>query len=174
MIEADFKQRRGGSVRGNVAADAVVHAVGANHHGQRVPANQALDAALDFLIAGEHGLLFQGNGIDVGSIRGEGVSRCRGIRAWPRSRSSRSARRFLAFLASLLRRRILSIPAFPGDRSPERLCRNRSPCFLAPCARLAAHNSSLRPIRTRAHKNSLRHGSQTSADKSTWLVSGWR
>ena len=59
MVEADFKQRRGGSIRGNVAANAVVHAIGANHHGQGIPADQALDAALDFLIAGEDRPAFQ-------------------------------------------------------------------------------------------------------------------
>src|SRR5258708_10552577 len=53
MIEAYFEQRGRGGVRGDVAADVVFDAVGADDHGQGVPANQALDAALDFLFAGK-------------------------------------------------------------------------------------------------------------------------
>ena len=98
MVEADFKQRRGGSVRGNVAANAVVDAVGANHHGQRVPPNQALDAALDFLIAREDGLFFKGNRIQVRSVRGEGKRDAEGlsVAAKPVQQSDRG---FLAFFA---------------------------------------------------------------------------
>src|SRR5579863_7090348 len=74
MVEADFKQSRGGGERRNVAPNAVVDAVGAHHHGQGVPPDQALDAALDFLIAREDGLLFKGNGVEVRSVRSEGKS----------------------------------------------------------------------------------------------------
>ena len=98
MVEADFKQRRGGGVRGNVAADAVVDAVGANHHRQRVPANQALDAPLDFLIAWEDGLLFMGNGIQIRSVCGEGKRDAEGlsVAAKPVQQSDRG---FLPFFA---------------------------------------------------------------------------
>ncbi len=59
MVEADFVQSRGGGVRGDVPADAVIDAIGSNHHRQSVPPDQALDAALDFLIARKDGLIFR-------------------------------------------------------------------------------------------------------------------
>src|SRR6266851_4927973 len=68
MIEADFVKRGGGGVGGDVAADVVLHAIGAHHHGQRIPANQALDAAFEFLIAGEKRLQAVGNGVGVRRI----------------------------------------------------------------------------------------------------------
>ena len=98
MVEADFKQRGRGGICGNVPADAVVHAVGANHHGQSVPADQALDPALDFLIAGKYGLLFEGNGIDVRSVRGEGVSNSQSGAREREAGRAEGSRRFPAFL----------------------------------------------------------------------------
>ena len=71
MVEADFVERGGRGVGGNVSADAVFDAVGAHDHGQRVPANQALDAALHFLIAREQGLETGGDGVDVRGVGGE-------------------------------------------------------------------------------------------------------
>jgi hypothetical protein len=40
-----------------VAANALLHLVGANHHGEGVPADEALDAAFHLLAAGEWRLL---------------------------------------------------------------------------------------------------------------------
>ena len=57
VVEADFEQSGEGGVGGNMAADAGVLLVLAMDHGQRVPADQALDAALERAIAGV-GLLF--------------------------------------------------------------------------------------------------------------------
>src|SRR5258708_5560396 len=71
MIEADLKEGSGGRIRGNMAANAVVDSIGANDHGQRVPADQALDPAFDLLVAGKNSLLFHGDRIYVGSVRGE-------------------------------------------------------------------------------------------------------
>ena len=71
MILADFIEGGGGGEGGNVAADIVLHAIGAHDHGQRVPADQALDAALDFLIAGERRLEAMRNGVGVRSVGGE-------------------------------------------------------------------------------------------------------
>ena len=71
MVEADFIKSGGGGVRGDVAADVVLDAIGADDHGQRVPANQALDAALELLIAGEQRLEAGGNRVDVRSVGGE-------------------------------------------------------------------------------------------------------
>src|SRR5258707_2910422 len=56
MVEADFVERGGTGVGGNVAADVVLHASGAHDHGQRGSSNPALDSALEFLIAGEQRL----------------------------------------------------------------------------------------------------------------------
>ncbi len=55
MIEADFVKSGRGCECGNVAADIVFEAIGANDHGERVPTNQTLDAALERLISGECG-----------------------------------------------------------------------------------------------------------------------
>ena len=71
MVEADFVERGRGSVGGDVPADVVLFAVRAHHHGQRVPANQALDAAFELLIAREIGLHPVGNGVDEGRVGGE-------------------------------------------------------------------------------------------------------
>ena len=68
MIEAHFVERRRRSIRGNVAADVVLDAIGAYHHGQCVPANQALNAALQFLVAGEKRLQAHRNRIRVRSV----------------------------------------------------------------------------------------------------------
>ena len=43
-----------------------------HHHGRRVPADQALDAALDIGIARHESLFVGGNRVDVGSVGGEG------------------------------------------------------------------------------------------------------
>ena len=53
MVEANFVERGSGSVSGNVAADIVFEAIGADNHGESVPANEGLDATLELLIAGE-------------------------------------------------------------------------------------------------------------------------
>ena len=57
MIERNFVQRGRGRKRRNVSADAFLNLVGANHHGQRIPADQALDAAFHLLAAGKGRLL---------------------------------------------------------------------------------------------------------------------
>ena len=56
MIEPHFIKRRRRSVRRNVPADVVLHAVRAHHHRQRVPADQALDPPLQLLIPGKQRL----------------------------------------------------------------------------------------------------------------------
>jgi hypothetical protein len=47
-------------------------AVGAHHHRQRIPAHEAADALLDFVVAGIDGLPFDGNRVDVRRVCGEG------------------------------------------------------------------------------------------------------
>ncbi len=54
-----------------MSADAFLDLVGSHHHGQRVPAHQALDAALHFLAAGKGRLLDGRDGVLVGGGRGE-------------------------------------------------------------------------------------------------------
>src|SRR5260370_13444130 len=68
-----------------LTADVVLHAVRAHHHGQRVPADEALDAALQFLVAGKKRLQAYGNRIRVRSIGAErqGDAVDRGVRAEP-------------------------------------------------------------------------------------------
>ena len=71
VVEADFVQRRGRGERRDVAADAVFDAVGAHDHRHRVPAHEALDAALDLAAAGIRHLLVGVDGVDVGRVRRE-------------------------------------------------------------------------------------------------------
>ena len=59
VIEAYLIERRGRGIGRDVPADAAFLPVGAHHHGQGVPADQALDAALDFWAAGEGRLLLR-------------------------------------------------------------------------------------------------------------------
>ena len=56
VVEADFVERGGRRVRRDVTADAVLGLVGLDDHRQRVPADEALDAALDLAAAGERRL----------------------------------------------------------------------------------------------------------------------
>src|SRR5258708_19234839 len=53
MVEADFVERGGAGVGGDVAADVVLDAMGADAHAEGVPAHDALHAPLEFLIARE-------------------------------------------------------------------------------------------------------------------------
>ena len=69
MIESDFVERGGGGERRDVAADAFLNLVGADHHGQRVPAHQALDTPFHFLASREGGLGLRGNRVLVGRGR---------------------------------------------------------------------------------------------------------
>ncbi len=71
VVEADLIQRRGRGVRRNVSADAIFHAVGAHDHRHRVPANEALDAALDLAAAGIRHFLAGVDGVDVRRVRRE-------------------------------------------------------------------------------------------------------
>ena len=52
MVEAHFVERRRRRERRDVAADALVGLVGAHDHRRRVPADQALDAALEIGLPG--------------------------------------------------------------------------------------------------------------------------
>ena len=71
VVEADFVEGGGGGESGDVATDSLFHLVGAHDHGERVPADQALDAAFHFLAAGKGRLAVGGNGVFVGRGRGE-------------------------------------------------------------------------------------------------------
>ena len=68
MVEAHFQQRGQRGVSGNMAADAGIVLVLPHHHGHRIPANQALDAALHRAVAGIGDFLFGANRIDIRSI----------------------------------------------------------------------------------------------------------
>ncbi len=69
MIERDFVQRGRGGERRDMSADAFLNFVSANDHGQRVPANQALDAAFHLLASWKRSLLPRRNRVLVGSGR---------------------------------------------------------------------------------------------------------
>src|SRR5712692_1915416 len=95
MVEADFEERGGRSIRGNMAANTVVESIRANHHGQGVPADQAFDPALNLLVAGEHSLFLHGDGVYVRSIRGERRRGAQPLRAGAEA-VEQNRRRFVA------------------------------------------------------------------------------
>ena len=72
MIEPDFVQRRGRREGRDVPADALFRLVRAHDHRRGIPADEALDAALEIGAAGHQGLFVGGDRVDVGGIRGEG------------------------------------------------------------------------------------------------------
>src|SRR5688572_24441130 len=71
VVEADFVKSRRGRVRRDVAADPLINLVGLHDHRKRVPANEALDTALDLAAAGKWWLFWGGDGVDVRGVGGE-------------------------------------------------------------------------------------------------------
>ena len=71
VVVAHLIQRRRRGEGRDVTADAVFHLVGAHDHGHRVPADQALDAALDLAAARIGPFLGGVDGVDVGGVGGE-------------------------------------------------------------------------------------------------------
>ena len=72
MVEADFVERRGRGKRRDVPANALLRLVRAHDHRRSVPADQALDAALEVGAARHEHLLVGGDRVDVGGVGGEG------------------------------------------------------------------------------------------------------
>src|SRR5262249_2172992 len=72
VILGHLAERRGRGKGRDVAADAVLLAVGANDHGHRIPAHQVLDAALDLAAAGVRRLAVGRDGVDVGRAGANG------------------------------------------------------------------------------------------------------
>src|SRR2546426_11772048 len=68
MFDPSSESRGARRIGGVVPADAAFLTVGAHHHGQGVPADQALDAALDLGAAGEGRLLLYRYRVDVRSV----------------------------------------------------------------------------------------------------------
>ena len=61
-----------------MSANALLNFISPHHHGQGVPAHQALDAAFHLLAAGKRRLLRCSNGILIGSGRREWQVHARG------------------------------------------------------------------------------------------------
>ena len=61
-----------------MSANAFLKLIGADHHGERVPAHQALDAALHFLTAGKRRLLHRRNSVLIRRGRRERQVHTRG------------------------------------------------------------------------------------------------
>src|ERR1051326_3094504 len=72
VVEADLVQRGGGRERRDMAANAGMFAVGADDHGQRVPADDTLEASFDLAAARVAWLLIRGNRVQVRSVGAEG------------------------------------------------------------------------------------------------------
>src|SRR6266566_8483210 len=71
VIESNLVKRSRRSESRDVTADTFLNLIGSHHHGQRIPAHQALYATLHLLAAGKRGLLPDGNRILVGRSRSE-------------------------------------------------------------------------------------------------------
>jgi hypothetical protein len=82
MVEAHFQQRRQRGVRGNMAPDAGIVLILPDHHGHRIPANQALDAALHRPVAGIGGFIFGADRINVRCVELNGHLGAVGARAF--------------------------------------------------------------------------------------------
>ena len=91
MVERNLIQRGGRGEGGDMTADAFLNFIGADYHGQRIPAHQALDAALHFLASRKRSLLPGGNCVLV--------------------RSGRSKRQIDAGFAAGVQRQLLQQPA---------------------------------------------------------------
>jgi hypothetical protein len=68
VIEGHLVKSRRRGVSRDVAADAFLGLVRPDHHCERVPADQALDPALDVRLARHRHLLVGRNGVDVGGV----------------------------------------------------------------------------------------------------------
>ena len=68
VVEAHLVERGGRRVGRDVAADALRVPVGLDDHGQRVPADQTLDAALDLAAARKGRLVLEADRVDVGRV----------------------------------------------------------------------------------------------------------
>src|SRR3546814_3812448 len=64
MVEADVVKRGRQAEGGDVAAQVAGLAVGAHHHGHRVPADHRTDAPFHLLVAGRLGFLAGREGVD--------------------------------------------------------------------------------------------------------------
>src|SRR5262249_49096304 len=71
MVEPHLVQRRRGCESGNVAADARLDLVRPNHHRDGIPANDALDAPFNLLIARKRRFLIGRNRIDKRGVGAE-------------------------------------------------------------------------------------------------------
>ena len=72
VVESDFEQGGERRIGRDVAADAGIFLVLAMHHGHRIPADQALDAALQLAVAGIRNFFRGRNGIQVGRVELDG------------------------------------------------------------------------------------------------------
>ena len=68
VVESDFQKSRQRRVGGDVAADARVVLVLADHHGHGVPADQALDAALHGAVARVRNLILGTDRVHIGGV----------------------------------------------------------------------------------------------------------
>ena len=72
VVEPHLVERRGRRVGGDVPAYGGVGPVGPDHHGERVPAHDVLDAPFQVAVAGIGFLQFDGERVDVRRVGGEG------------------------------------------------------------------------------------------------------
>src|SRR5262249_19932062 len=71
MIEPDLVERGGRCVGRDVSPDAILRLVRFDHHRERVPPHETLDAAFDLPAAWKRRVIGRGNRVDIRSVGGE-------------------------------------------------------------------------------------------------------
>ncbi len=72
VVESDFEQIGRGGIAGDMAAQFAIGAVGAHHHGQRIPAQRGAQPGFDLQVARVGRLRLHGDGIHIGARAGAG------------------------------------------------------------------------------------------------------
>ncbi len=80
MVEADLEQVRRTGITGDMSAQFAIGAIGADHHGQGIPAGNRCQAFLGGEVAGKARLLLDRNAVHVGTVGGRLPGDCRGPR----------------------------------------------------------------------------------------------
>src|SRR5450631_207499 len=117
MIERNFVQRGRRSESRNVTANAALDLVGPHHHGQGIPAHQALDAALHFLAARKGRLLPGSDRVLVRGSRGKGKVYAGGAAGVQRKLLQQASSPLRATLGQHIIQRIQPLPGFENFHS---------------------------------------------------------
>ena len=121
VVKSDLVEGRGRGKSGDVSADPALNLVGPHHHGQGVPAHQALDAALHLLAARKGRLLTGCNRVLVGSGCGKGKVYAGSASRVQRKLLQQASGPLGATLGQYVIQRIQPLPGFKNFHSVGRL-----------------------------------------------------